>query len=62
MTYFPDYLNCGTHYILELLNDKFLKYLHFFIEPFMTIERLNRLFQVEEKEREAVKWGWEQEM
>jgi hypothetical protein len=30
--------------------------------PLMTIESLNRQFQVGEKEREAVKWGWEQEM
>jgi hypothetical protein len=30
--------------------------------PLMTIENFNRQFQVGEKEREAVKWGWEQEM
>ena len=29
--------------------------------PFMTIESLNRQFQIGEKEREAVKWGWKQE-
>ena len=28
----------------------------------MTIESFNRQFQVGEKEREAVEWGWEQEM
>jgi hypothetical protein len=28
----------------------------------MTIESFNRQFQIGEKEREAVKWGWEQEM
>ena len=28
----------------------------------MTIENFNRQFQIGEKEREAVKWGWEQEM
>ena len=28
----------------------------------MTIESFNRQFQVGEKEEEAVKWGWEQEM
>jgi hypothetical protein len=26
--------------------------------PLMTIESFNRQFQVGEKEREAVKWGW----
>ena len=26
--------------------------------PFMTIESFNRQFQIGEKEREAVKWGW----
>lgn len=30
--------------------------------PFMTIESFNRQFQIGEKEREAVKWAWEQEM
>ena len=30
--------------------------------PLMTIENFNRQFQIGEKEREAVKWGWEQEM
>ena len=30
--------------------------------PLMTIEVFNRQFQVGEKEREAVKWGWEKEM
>ena len=30
--------------------------------PLMTIESFNRQFQIGEKEREAVKWGWEQEM
>lgn len=30
--------------------------------PLMTIESFNRQFQLGEKEREAVKWGWEQEM
>jgi REP element-mobilizing transposase RayT len=30
--------------------------------PLMTIESFNRQFQVGEKEREAVKMGWEQEM
>lgn len=30
--------------------------------PPMTIENFNRQFQLGEKEREAVKWGWEQEM
>jgi len=30
--------------------------------PLMTIESFNRQFQVGEKEREAVEWGWEQEM
>jgi hypothetical protein len=29
--------------------------------PLMTIESFNRQFQIGEKEREAVKWGWEQE-
>ena len=28
----------------------------------MTIESFNKQFQSGEKEREAVKWGWEQEM
>jgi hypothetical protein len=28
--------------------------------PLMTIESFNRQFQAGEKEREAVKWGWEQ--
>jgi hypothetical protein len=28
----------------------------------MTIESFNRQFQIGEKEREAVKWGWEREM
>jgi hypothetical protein len=27
--------------------------------PLMAIENFNRQFQVGEKEREAVKWGWE---
>jgi hypothetical protein len=31
-------------------------------KPLMTIESFNRQFQIGEKEREAVKWGWEQEM
>ena len=30
--------------------------------PLMTIENFNRQFQIAEKEREAVKCGWEQEM
>jgi hypothetical protein len=30
--------------------------------PLMTIESFNRHFQIGEKEREAVKWGWEQKM
>ncbi|MDI6754241.1 MAG: hypothetical protein QME78_07585 [Thermodesulfobacteriota bacterium] len=30
--------------------------------PLMAIESFNRQFQIGEKEREAVKWGWEQEM
>jgi hypothetical protein len=30
--------------------------------PLMTIENFNRQFQIGKKEREAVKWGWEQEM
>ncbi len=30
--------------------------------PIMTIESFNRQFQIGEKEREAVKWGWEQEV
>jgi hypothetical protein len=30
--------------------------------PLMTIENFNRQFQVGEKEREAVEWGWNQEM
>jgi hypothetical protein len=29
--------------------------------PLMTIESFNRQFQVGEKEREAVEWGWNQE-
>jgi hypothetical protein len=29
--------------------------------PFMTIESFNRQFQLGEKEREALRWGWEQE-
>ena len=28
----------------------------------MTTESFNRQFQLAEKEREAVKWGWEQKM
>ena len=28
----------------------------------MTIESFNRQFQIGEKEKEAVKWGWQQEM
>ena len=28
----------------------------------MTIESFNKQFQIREKEKEAVKWGWEQEM
>ena len=28
----------------------------------MAIKSFNRQFQIGEKEREAVKWGWEQEM
>jgi hypothetical protein len=27
--------------------------------PLMTIESFNRQFQIGEKEREVVKWGWE---
>jgi hypothetical protein len=30
--------------------------------PLGTIESFNRQFQLGKKEREAVKWGWEQEM
>ena len=30
--------------------------------PLMTIGSFNRQFQIGEKEREAVKWGWEHEM
>ena len=30
--------------------------------PLMTLESFNRQFQIGEKEREAVKWGWEREM
>jgi hypothetical protein len=30
--------------------------------PLMTIESFNRHFQIGEKEKELVKWGWEQEM
>ena len=30
--------------------------------PPMTIESFNRQFQIGEKEREAVRWGWEHEM
>ncbi len=30
--------------------------------PIMTIESFNRQFQIGEKKREGVKWGWEQEM
>lgn len=30
--------------------------------PLMTIDSFNRQFQLGEKEREAVKWGWEREM
>ena len=30
--------------------------------PLMTIESFNRQFQIGEKERELVKWGWEREM
>jgi hypothetical protein len=30
--------------------------------PLMTIESFNRQSQIGEKEREAVKWGWEQEI
>ncbi|MDP3040383.1 MAG: hypothetical protein Q8O18_11020 [Deltaproteobacteria bacterium] len=30
--------------------------------PLMTIKSFNRQFQIGEKEREAVKWGWAQEM
>lgn len=30
--------------------------------PILTIESFNRQFQIGEKERETVKWGWEQEM
>ena len=30
--------------------------------PLMAIESFNRQFQIGEKEREAVEWGWEQEM
>lgn len=29
--------------------------------PLMTIESFNRQFQIGEKEREAVEWGWQQE-
>jgi hypothetical protein len=29
--------------------------------PLMTIETFNKQFQIGEKKREAVKWGWEQE-
>ena len=31
-------------------------------KPVATIESFNKQFQLGEKEREAVKWGWEQEM
>jgi hypothetical protein len=31
-------------------------------DPLMTIESFNRQFQIGEKGRDAVKWGWEQEM
>jgi len=30
--------------------------------PLRTLENFNRQFQIGDKEREAVKWGWEQEM
>ncbi len=30
--------------------------------PLMTIESFNKQFQIGEKERETVKWGWEREM
>ena len=30
--------------------------------PLMTIESFNRQFQIGEKEREAIEWGWNQEM
>ena len=30
--------------------------------PLITIESFNKQFQIGEKKREAVKWGWEQEM
>jgi len=30
--------------------------------PLMTIENFNRQFQIGEKEREAIKWAWEQQM
>ena len=30
--------------------------------PLMTIENFNRQFQIGEKEKEAVEWGWNQEM
>ncbi len=30
--------------------------------PLMTIESFDRQFRIGEKEREAIKWGWEQEM
>ena len=30
--------------------------------PLLTIESFNKQFQIGEKEREAVKWGWEQEL
>ncbi len=29
--------------------------------PLMTMENFNRQFQIGEKEREAVEWGWNQE-
>ena len=30
--------------------------------PLMTVENFNRQFQIGEREKEAVEWGWEQEM
>jgi hypothetical protein len=30
--------------------------------PLMTTESFNKQFQLGEKEREAVEWGWDQEM
>jgi hypothetical protein len=30
--------------------------------PFLTLESFNRQFHIDEKQRKAVKWGWEQEV